>query len=43
VRIKVPPSVLVRIKGRKPAGITAKDFMLQILRHPYVRDGHAIG
>jgi 3-isopropylmalate/(R)-2-methylmalate dehydratase large subunit len=43
VRIKVPPSVLVRINGRKPAGITAKDFMLQILRHPYVKDGHAIG
>jgi 3-isopropylmalate/(R)-2-methylmalate dehydratase large subunit len=43
VRIKVPASVLVRIKGRKPAGITAKDFMLQILRHPYVKDGHAIG
>jgi 3-isopropylmalate/(R)-2-methylmalate dehydratase large subunit len=43
VRIKVPPSVLVRVNGRRPAGITAKDFMLQILRHPYVRDGHAIG
>ncbi len=43
VRIKVPPSVLVRINGRKPAGITAKDFMLQILRHPYVKDGQAIG
>jgi len=43
VRIKVPPSVLVRINGRKPAGITAKDFMLQVLRHPYVKDGHAIG
>jgi 3-isopropylmalate/(R)-2-methylmalate dehydratase large subunit len=43
VRIKVPPSVLVRVTGRKPPGITAKDFMLQILRHPYVKDGHAIG
>ncbi len=43
VRLKVPPSVLVRINGEKPAGVTAKDFMLQILRHPYVRDGHAIG
>ncbi len=43
VRITVPPSVLVRVSGRKPPGITAKDFMLQILRQPYVKDGHAIG
>jgi 3-isopropylmalate/(R)-2-methylmalate dehydratase large subunit len=43
VRIKVPPSVLIRMNGRRPPGITAKDFMLQILRHPYVKDGHAIG
>ncbi|MCH7490527.1 MAG: 3-isopropylmalate dehydratase [Gemmatimonadetes bacterium] len=43
VRITVPPSVLIRINGRKPAHLTAKDFMLQILRHPYVKEGHAIG
>ena len=43
VRVKVPPSVLIRVHGRRPPGITAKDFMLQILRHPYVKDGHAIG
>lgn len=43
VRITVPPSVLVRITGEKPAGVTAKDFMLQILRDPYVKNGHAIG
>lgn len=43
VRIKVPPSVLIRVNGTKPPGLTAKDFMLQILRHPYVKDGHAIG
>jgi 3-isopropylmalate/(R)-2-methylmalate dehydratase large subunit len=35
--------VLIRVNGRRPPGITAKDFMLQILRHPYVKDGHAIG
>jgi 3-isopropylmalate/(R)-2-methylmalate dehydratase large subunit len=23
--------------------VTAKDFMLEILRHPYIKDGHAIG
>ncbi len=43
VRIKVPPSVLVRVSGEKPENVTAKDFMLQILRHPYVKNGHAIG
>ncbi len=43
VRVKVPPSVLVRVTGTKPANVTAKDFMLQILRHPYVKNGHAIG
>jgi 3-isopropylmalate/(R)-2-methylmalate dehydratase large subunit len=43
VRIAVPPSVLVRVSGRKPAHVTAKDFMLQVLRHPYVKNGHAIG
>ncbi|MCZ6858313.1 MAG: aconitase family protein [Gemmatimonadetes bacterium] len=43
VRIKVPHSVLIRVTGRKPPHITAKDFMLQLLRHPYVHNGHAIG
>ena len=43
VRLKVPPSVLIRVNGRKPVNVTAKDFMLQILRHPYVKSGRAIG
>jgi 3-isopropylmalate/(R)-2-methylmalate dehydratase large subunit len=43
VRIQVPPAVLVRVHGAKPANVTAKDFMLQILRHPYVKSGKAIG
>ena len=43
VRIKVPPSVLIRVSGAKPEHITAKDIMLQVLRHPYVKNGHAIG
>ena len=43
VRIQVPPSVLIRVSGRKPENVTAKDFMLQILRHPYVKNGNAIG
>jgi len=43
VRVQVPKSFRVVVRGRKPANVTAKDFMLQILRHPYVKDGHAIG
>ncbi len=43
VRVSVPPSFKVVVRGRKPDNVTAKDFMLEILRHPYVRDGQAIG
>ncbi len=43
VRIKVPGAVLIRVTGGKPDNVTAKDFMLQILRHPYVKNGNAIG
>lgn len=43
VRIKVPPQVLIKVHGAKPKNVTAKDFMLQILRQPYVKNGEAIG
>ncbi len=43
VRVSVPPSFKVVVRGRKPENVTAKDFMLEILRHPYIKDGHAIG
>jgi 3-isopropylmalate/(R)-2-methylmalate dehydratase large subunit len=43
VRVEVPPSFRVTVHGRKPANVTAKDFMLEILRHPYIRSGSAIG
>ncbi len=43
VRVSVPPSFKVVVRGTKPNNVTAKDFMLEILRHPYIRDGHAIG
>jgi 3-isopropylmalate/(R)-2-methylmalate dehydratase large subunit len=43
VRVSVPPSFKVVVRGRKPPNVTAKDFMLEILRHPYIKDGHAIG
>jgi len=33
----------VVVRGRKPDNVTAKDFMLEILRHPYVKTGKAIG
>jgi 3-isopropylmalate/(R)-2-methylmalate dehydratase large subunit len=40
---RVPESVKIEISGKRRPGVTAKDFMLEILRHPYVRDGQAIG
>jgi 3-isopropylmalate/(R)-2-methylmalate dehydratase large subunit len=43
VRVEVPRSFRVLVHGGKPENITAKDFMLEILRHPYIKDGHAIG
>jgi 3-isopropylmalate/(R)-2-methylmalate dehydratase large subunit len=42
-RVQVPQSFKVIVRGRKPDNVTAKDFMLQILRHPYVKNGDAIG
>jgi len=43
VRVTVPETVQVVIRGAKPDNVTAKDFMLEILRHPYVKSGKAIG
>jgi len=43
VRAQVPKSFKVVVRGRKPDNVTAKDFMLQILRDPYVKNGDAIG
>lgn len=42
-RLRVPESVLVRVRGRLPANVTAKDLMLHLLRQPFVREGRAIG
>jgi 3-isopropylmalate/(R)-2-methylmalate dehydratase large subunit len=42
VRVRVPESVRIEVRGRKAPGVTAKDLMLAILAHPYVRDGRAI-
>jgi 3-isopropylmalate/(R)-2-methylmalate dehydratase large subunit len=43
VRAQVPESFKVVISGEPKANVTAKDYMLEILRDPYIRDGHAIG
>ncbi len=43
VRLTVPETVKVLVRGGKPDNVTAKDFMLEILRHPYVKSGRAIG
>ncbi|HJU68912.1 MAG TPA: aconitase family protein, partial [Gemmatimonadaceae bacterium] len=43
VRVEVPRSFKVIVRGEKPENVTAKDFMLEILRHPYIKDGQAIG
>lgn len=43
VRVRVPEQVRIHVSGRKPENVTAKDFMLAILRTPLVRNGDAIG
>jgi len=43
VRLTVPETVKVVVKGTKPENVTAKDYMLEILRHPYIKSGQAIG
>ncbi|MBI5650845.1 MAG: 3-isopropylmalate dehydratase [Chloroflexi bacterium] len=43
VRVRVPESVKVVVRGKKPANITAKDIILEILRQPYVKNGDAVG
>jgi 3-isopropylmalate/(R)-2-methylmalate dehydratase large subunit len=42
VRVKVPESVKVVIRGRRKPNVTAKDFILAILAMDYVRSGRAL-
>jgi len=42
VRVKVPESVKIVIRGKKYPTVTAKDFMLKILSLDYVRSGKAL-
>ena len=42
VRVKVPESVKVIVRGKKHPNVTAKDFILKILSLDYVRSGKAL-
>jgi 3-isopropylmalate/(R)-2-methylmalate dehydratase large subunit len=42
VRVKVPESVKIVIRGQRHANVTAKDFILKILSLDYVRSGKAL-
>ena len=42
VRVKVPESVKIIIRGQKQPNVTAKDFILNILSLDYVRSGKAL-
>ncbi len=42
VRVKVPESVKVIVRGRKHRNVTAKDFILKILALDYVKSGKAL-
>ncbi len=43
VRVRVPESIKVVVRGHKPDRLTAKDFILALLRLDYVKSGQAIG
>ena len=42
VRVKVPESVRVVIRGQRRENVTAKDFILKLLSMEYIRHGHAL-
>jgi 3-isopropylmalate/(R)-2-methylmalate dehydratase large subunit len=43
VRVRVPPTCLVRLEGCLPDGVEAKDLVLHLLQRPEVREGALIG
>ncbi len=43
VRVKVPESVKVNLRGALGAGVSAKDVMLHLLSQPYFKEGKGIG
>ena len=42
VRVKVPESVKVVVRGRRRANVAAKDFILKLLSLDYIRSGKAL-
>jgi 3-isopropylmalate/(R)-2-methylmalate dehydratase large subunit len=42
VRVKVPESVKIIVRGKRKPNVTAKDFILKILSLDYVRSGQAL-
>jgi 3-isopropylmalate/(R)-2-methylmalate dehydratase large subunit len=42
IRVHVPESVKVIVRGKRKANVTAKDFILEILALDYVRSGKAL-
>jgi 3-isopropylmalate/(R)-2-methylmalate dehydratase large subunit len=42
VRVKVPESVRVIIRGKRKPNVTAKDFILKLLSMDYIRSGKAL-
>jgi 3-benzylmalate isomerase len=42
VRVRIPESVKIVIKGKRRSNVTAKDFILKILSLNYVRSGKAL-
>lgn len=42
IRVRVPESVKVMIRGRKHPNVTAKDFILALLRMDYIKSGKAL-
>ncbi len=43
VRITVPETLLIRLTGRLPAGVVAKDVVLALLAEPRIRAGLGLG
>ncbi len=43
VRVRVPETVRVHLRGKLPAGVAAKDVMLHLLSQSYFKEGTGIG
>jgi 3-isopropylmalate/(R)-2-methylmalate dehydratase large subunit len=43
VRVTVPPTLRVRLRGRLRAGVSTKDIVLHLLAQPFIREGGALG